>query len=132
MIRRLFLLIAGSLVVISLTGTRAAYAHHSFAATYYEDRVVTIEGELVQFDYRNPHSFVHVMVPDKEGTPQRWAIEWGAVAQLNGQGVQRFTLKPGDHVVITGAPARSGEEHKLLMRKLVRPSDGFMWAAQVN
>ena len=56
----------------------------------------------------------------------------GAVAQLNGQGVQRFTLKPGDHVIITGAPARSGEEHKLLMRKLVRPSDGFMWAAQVN
>ena len=121
------------LLVLSLASTRAAYAHHSFAATYYEDRTVTIEGELVQFDYRNPHSFVHVMAPDeKGGTPQRWAIEWGAVAQLNGQGVQRFTLKPGDHVIITGAPARSGEEHKLLMRKLVRPSDGFMWAAQVN
>ena len=126
--RRVFLLIVGATL---LTGT-AASAHHSFAATYYEDRVVTIEGELVQFDYRNPHSFVHVMVPDEKGTPQRWAIEWGAVAQLNGQGVQRFTLKPGDHVVITGAPARSGEEHKLLMRKLVRPSDGFTWAAQVN
>ena len=125
--RRVFLLIVGSM----LTAT-AARAHHSFAATYYEDRVVTIEGELVQFDYRNPHSFVHVMVPDEKGTPQRWAIEWGAVAQLNGQGVQRFTLKPGDHVMITGAPARSGEEHKLLMRKLVRTSDGFTWAAQVN
>jgi hypothetical protein len=122
-----------ALIVLSmlLTGS-AAYAHHSFAATYYEDRVVMIEGELVQFDYRNPHSFVFVMVPDEKGTPQRWAIEWGAVAQLNGQGVQRFTLKPGDKVVITGAPARSGEEHKLLMRKLVRPSDGFTWAAQVN
>jgi hypothetical protein len=109
-----------------------AYAHHSFAATYYEDKVIMIEGELVQFDYRNPHSFVFVMAPDPQGTLQRWAIEWGAVAQLNGQGVQRFTLKPGDHVVVTGAPARSGEEHKLLMRKLVRPSDGFTWAAQVS
>jgi hypothetical protein len=109
-----------------------AYAHHSFAATYYEDKVIMIEGELVQFDYRNPQSFVFVMAPDPQGTLQRWAIEWGAVAQLNGQGVQRFTLKPGDHVVVTGAPARSGEEHKLLMRKLVRPSDGFTWAAQVS
>ena len=39
--RRVFLLIVGATL---LTGT-AASAHHSFAATYYEDRVVTIEGE---------------------------------------------------------------------------------------
>jgi Family of unknown function (DUF6152) len=129
---RVLVVIAGALSVVSLTAPRAVYGHHSFAATYYEDRVVMIEGELVQFDYRNPHSFVHVMANDDKGVLQRWAIEWGAVAQLNQQGVQRFTLKPGDHVVITGAPARSGEEHKLLMRKLVRPSDGFTWAAQVN
>jgi hypothetical protein len=129
---RRVLLIVGALMIVSVAGTGTARAHHSFAATYYEDRVVTIEGELVQFDYRNPHSFVFVLVPDEKGTPQRWSIEWGAVAQLNGQGVQRFTLKPGDKVTITGAPARSGEEHKLLMRKLVRPSDGFTWAAQVN
>jgi DNA/RNA endonuclease YhcR with UshA esterase domain len=119
------------LLILSLTGTGTANAHHSFAATYYEDKLVTIEGELVDFQYRNPHSFVHVIVTDKEGNMQRWAIEWGAVSQLNRQGVGRFTLKPGDKVVITGAPARSGDD-KLLMRKLVRPSDGFMWAAQVN
>ena len=44
-----------------------AYAHHSFAATYLEDQTVTIEGELVQFLFRNPHSFVHVMVKEKDG-----------------------------------------------------------------
>ncbi len=33
------------------------YAHHSFAATYFEDKTVTIEGNLKQFLYRNPHSF---------------------------------------------------------------------------
>ena len=74
---------------------------------------------------------VQLVVTDKDGNMKRWGIEWGAVAQLNAQGVQRFTLKPGDHVVITGAPARSGDD-KLLMRKLVRPSDNFTWAAQVN
>ena len=37
-----------------------AFAHHSFAATYFEDKTETVEGELVQFLFRNPHSFVHV------------------------------------------------------------------------
>jgi hypothetical protein len=119
-------------LIWSLIGTGTANAHHSFAATYFEDKLVTIEGELVEFQYRNPHSFVQVMVTDAQGNMQRWSIEWGAVAQLNSQGVQRFTLKPGDKVTITGAPARSGDGHQLLMRKLIRPSDGFTWAAQVN
>jgi hypothetical protein len=110
----------------------ASYAHHSFAATYLEDERVMIEGELVQFLYRNPHSFVHVMAPDKDGKMQRWSIEWGAISQLNRQGVQRYTLKPGDHVQISGAPARNPDEYKLLMRRLVRPSDGFTWEANVN
>ena len=123
----LVLLVAG----MAVFGARAS-AHHSFAATYLEDQEVTIEGDLVQFLYRNPHSFVHVMAPDPKGTLQRWSIEWGAVAQLNRQGVDRYTLKPGDHVQITGAPSRTADDHQLLMRKLVRPSDGFTWAAQVN
>ena len=125
--RRLCLVVAA--IVIFSTGS---YAHHSFAATYREDEAVMIEGELVAFLYRNPHSFVHVMAPDPKGVVQRWSVEWGAVAQLNRQGVDRYTLKPGDIVQITGAPSRTTDDHQLLMRKLVRPSDGFTWAAQVN
>ena len=30
-----------------------------------------IEGTVVQFLFRNPHSFVHVMAPDKNGVMQR-------------------------------------------------------------
>ncbi len=37
-------------------------AHHSFEATYIEDQAVTIEGELVQLLFRNPHSFVQLTV----------------------------------------------------------------------
>ena len=101
-------------------------AHHSFAATYFEE-VVTIEGDLVQFLYRNPHSFVHVMAPDPQGTVQRWAVEWGAGLQLSGQGVNRETLKPGDHVIITGNPGRTESDHRLRMRSITRPKDGWTW-----
>ena len=97
-----------SVMVLLVAGTAVfggrAYAHHSFAATYLEDQEMTIEGDLVQFLYRNPHSFVHVMAPDpkeKGGEMYRWAVEWGGGGQLGQQGVTRETLKPGDHVIIT-------------------------------
>ena len=107
-----------------------AYAHHSFAATYLEDQSVSIEGELVQFLFRNPHSFVHVMVKEKDGSQVRYAVEWGGAGQLGGQGVTRETLKPGDFVVITGSPGRNPADHRVRMVSLRRPKDGFGWGQQ--
>ena len=104
-----------------------AYAHHSFAATYLEDRMVTIEGDLVQFLFRNPHSWVHVNVKEKDGTVVRYAVEWGGAGQLGGQGVNRDTLKIGDHVIISGNPARKKENHQVRMLSLHRTKDGFGW-----
>jgi hypothetical protein len=119
------LLVAGACAL----GTKA-YAHHSFAATYLEDQSVTIEGELVQFLFRNPHSFVHVMVKDKDGQMVRYAVEWGGAGQLGGQGVTRETLKPGDVVVISGAPGRNPADHRVRMVSLRRPKDGFGWGGK--
>jgi hypothetical protein len=107
--------------------TVPAYAHHSFAATYFEDKTESVEGDLVQFLFRNPHSFVHVEGKDKDGNVVRYAVEWGAGLQLNRQGVTRETLKPGDHVIITGNPGRNPEDHRLRMRTITRPSDGWKW-----
>jgi len=119
------LLLAGVLLACTTT-----YAHHSFASTYDETKKITVEGKLVQFLFRNPHSFVHVMAPDEDGTMQRWAIEWGGAGQLGGQGVTRETLKPGDKVVITGNPGRNPADHRVRMVTLRRPSDGFGWGTK--
>src|SRR5207245_8405836 len=104
MMSRLFiaLIIAGAVI----GGSIRLYAHHSFAATYHEDKTVKIEGKLVQFQFRNPHSFVHVEAPDEQGVMQRWAVEWGGAGQLGGQGVTREPLRPGGVVAITGTPGR--------------------------
>jgi Family of unknown function (DUF6152) len=115
------------LALAALTISTRVYAHHSFAATYREKDSVTIEGELVQLDFRNPHSFVHVMVKEKDGSMVRYAIEWGGVGQLGQQGITRDTFKVGDHVVISGAPGRNPADHRVRMVTLKRPSDGFSW-----
>ena len=121
--RKLFLLLAAA----ALMAVVPAYAHHSFAATYFEDRTQSVEGELVQFLFRNPHSFVHIEAKDEKGEVIRWSVEWGAGLQLNRQGVTRETLKPGDHVIITGNPGRNPEDHRLRMRTIARPKDGWKW-----
>jgi hypothetical protein len=59
-------------------------------------------------------------------------VEWTGAAALAGQGVQGNTLKPGDHVVITGRPSRSPGETRALMLSILRPSDSFQWGARPN
>jgi uncharacterized protein DUF6152 len=124
MTRRVLLAVAATLIACT-----AAYAHHSYAATYDVTREVKLEGKLVQFVYRNPHSFVHLMTADDKGVPQRWAVEWSGTTQLGSQGVNRESLKIGDEVVIVARPSRVPGEYRALMLRLKRTSDGFAWGS---
>jgi Family of unknown function (DUF6152) len=115
------------LVATMLLSGGAAYAHHSFAATYFVDQEITVEGTLTQFLFRNPHSFVKVQAPDAKGDMQTWSVEWGGGAQLDREHVTRDTLKPGDHVIVSGNPGRDPTEHRIRLHKIVRPADGWKW-----
>jgi len=121
--RRMLLLVIGA----ALTAVTAVDAHHSYAATYDVSKQVKLEGKLVQFVYRNPHSFVTVQAPDESGAPQRWAVEWAGTTQLGSSGVTRESLKVGDEIVVTARPSRVPGEYRALMVTLKRPSDGFAW-----
>jgi len=114
----------------------AAYGHHSFAGTYVEDKSVTLEGTVAEFNIRNPHSFISIEVKDKDGNVSRWGGEWAGVTQLSEGGVNRFTLKIGDHIIIDGAPARDTSDHKVLVRQVMRPatasSPEFKWTGRVQ
>ena len=119
--------VAAILAGVSLVGSVPVLAHHSFAATYFEDKSVTIEGDLVQFAFRNPHSYVHLEAKDDKGVMQRWAVEWGSGMQLSTQGLSATALKAGDHVIVVGAPGRNADDHRLRMRSIERPKDGWKW-----
>jgi hypothetical protein len=123
-------------VLVALICSVAAYAHHSFAGTYIEDKLMTIEGKVAEFNIRNPHSFISVEVTGKDGKVTRWGAEWGGVTQLSQGGVNRFTLKIGDKIVIDGAPPRDSTDAKILVRKVVRPatatSPEYVWQGRVQ
>lgn len=118
-------LIVGGIVVMAIAAP--AVAHHSFPATYHVEQMTSISGEVVQFLFRNPHSFVHIMAPDKAGKMQRWAVEWGGGAALARERITSTTLKPGDKVTISGNPGRVVADHRIRMQRITRPKDGWTW-----
>ena len=121
-----------ALAVFAALTVTAANGHHSYGATYNVKDEVRIEGELVQFQFRNPHSFVHIEAPDENGTLQRWSVEWNGTTTLGAQGINRATLRPGDRVILTGRPSRAPGERRLLMVTLLRPSDGLSWGQRAG
>ena len=122
-------------IVAAVAYGGAVSAHHSFAGTYVEHQVMKIEGKVVEFNIRNPHSFILVEVMEN-GKPVRWGGEWGGVTQLSQGGVTRFTLEVGDHLIIEGAPPRDSLDKKLLVRKVWRPATdkkpAWEWAGNVR
>ena len=125
--RGLFAAIVIGVALALLAAAAPLSAHHSFAATYFEEKTQTIEGDLVQFVFRNPHSYVHLVAPGEDGETHRWAVEWGSGMQLSTQGLSATALKAGDHVIVTGSPGRNADDHRMRMRSITRPKDGFKW-----
>jgi hypothetical protein len=123
MSRRIALLAAVTLAVGS-----GAYAHHSFAVDYFEDQRVAIEGDIHEFQYRNPHAVVVIRVQDEQGRSVNYSAEWVGAGRLGQQGIKADTLKPGDRVRIEGAPGRDASAHRLHLRAIERPADGWTWA----
>ena len=109
-------------MALLLVGTLSA--HHSFTATYDTGKTVSVEGKVVQFLLRNPHSFLHIEVKDKDGKTEVWNIEWAAAGQLNG--TIAASIKAGDLVTITGNPARDPADLRLRMVNIKR-TDGESW-----
>jgi hypothetical protein len=102
-----------------------AYAHHSFAATYDERKTITVDSKVVEFLYRNPHCLFSVDSADAQGNVTRWSVEWAGAGRMGRAGVSAETFQPGDHVILTGSPSLHPEDHRLHLKSIVRPSDGF-------
>ncbi|HEY3823530.1 MAG TPA: DUF6152 family protein [Bryobacteraceae bacterium] len=117
--------LAGFVGLIMTAAT--AYAHHSLAATYHADQEVKLDGKIIDFLFRNPHSFLQIEAPDEKGVMQRWSLEWRSSGQLGQQGIKRDTLKVGDEIVVTINPSRTPADHRGALKTLHRKSDGFGW-----
>jgi thiamine monophosphate kinase len=122
--KHITLLIAVALLsVLSSTGA----AHHSNAAAYRLEAIQVIEGTVVMVAFKQPHTYVHVEALDRDGTMHRWSLQWADAVELARHGVNRSTLRSGDHVQVTGHPGRNSGAYQMLATHIVRTTDGWSW-----
>jgi len=114
-------------LVLMLASAPLVSGHHSFAAHYFEEQSVTVQGTLVDFDYSAPHAWVHLTAADERSGSQRYSAEWSNPNRLSRDGITKETLKPGDVVIVTGAPGRNAGENRIHLKRIERPADGWKW-----
>ena len=117
-------------LVLVLASAPFVSGHHSFAAHYFEEQSVTVQGTLVEFDYSAPHAWVHLTAADERGGSQRYSAEWSNPNRLSRDGITKETLKAGDVVIVTGAPGRNAGENRIHLKRIERPADGWKWRMQ--
>ncbi|OGT73521.1 MAG: hypothetical protein A3I78_05405 [Gammaproteobacteria bacterium RIFCSPLOWO2_02_FULL_56_15] len=84
------------------------YGHHS-GAPYDANTQITLEGEVVDWSWRNPHTSLQLKVTGTDGKAVVWIIEGTSPNILVRQGWKRTSLNPGDKVQITVHPLRDGK-----------------------
>jgi hypothetical protein len=117
------LLVLSAIVSLSVP----ARAHHSYADFYLEKDEIEVEGEVVEFQYKNPHSWIHVQGRDGFGKPVIYSAEWASVSRLDRDGITKDFLRAGDRVRIWASPNRNPSDNRIRLKRIERPRDHWKW-----
>ena len=105
---------AASVLALALMVAPAAEAHHSFAI-FDQTKVIYRSGTVKQFEWINPHAWLHVTVTGEDGKAATWSFEGGSTAQLAGLGWKQDGLKAGDKVQVGFRPMKDGSRGGQIM-----------------
>ena len=115
--------VLGAVVILSAP----VFGHHSFASYYVEQDTIEVEGDVVEFQYRNPHSWIQISGQEPFGQPKIYAVEWASTSQLERTGITKLTLRAGDSVRIWASPNRNPTDNRIRLKRIERRSDGWKW-----
>jgi polyisoprenoid-binding protein YceI len=90
------------LMVLLLLRPFAVSAHHAFAADYDAKDIGTLEGEVIEVFYKNPHAHYYLEVTGDDGSKETWDVQTMNLISLNRLGWKKDTVTIGDKVVING------------------------------
>lgn len=114
-----------------LTVSPTVSAHHSKVAHFDTSRYVTVEGEVVKWRFRSPHSSMILNVTAEDGTLEKWTVEGSAAPTLKRQGITRKTFLPGDKVRIRAEPSRNPNAN-VAFALTYQTEDGKILGARLN
>ena len=115
--------IIGLAAVAAILSAPPAVAHHAFAM-FDMSKVLYTKGTVKQFEFINPHAWLHVTIVNDKGAEQAWAFEGGSPSQLVSLGWSKDHPKIGETVEVGFRPLKDGSRGGQLMS--VKFPDGKM------
>lgn len=106
-----------------------ASGHHSDAALDM-DSLVTFEGTVTGFNWRNPHVYFTVETMDEHGEQTEWTLQMGSTISSTRLGWTPESLSIGDRVTVRAHPARNGRPYAL--SNSLQKEDGIAQTAAFN
>lgn len=96
------LLISLGLAAALLLVSGRTLAHHGSGVSYDTGKMLTMEGTVTEFQWRNPHVYILYDVKDADGNIVNWGAETHSPVVCEDQdGWSKSTLKPGDKITIS-------------------------------
>jgi len=89
-------------VACALHSSRPAWAHHAFSAEFDADQPVTLRGTVSKVEWINPHVWIHLAIPQEDGSTVEWMVEGGTPNTLLRAGLDRNSLPAGSKIVVRG------------------------------
>jgi hypothetical protein len=109
------LLLPSALALAALAASGTAFAHHS-GAMFDRSKEVSIEAEVSEWRWSNPHSWLQVHAPHNGQAGVLWSFESTSTQILAKQGWRRTSLKAGDKVTVVYNPFKDGAAGGNLVR----------------
>ena len=94
--------------VALFTAAPALVAAHHSGVMFDEEKEVTVQGVVKEFQYTNPHSWLLVDVTNADGTVTTWGFEAEGPSTLMQRRIRRSDFSPGTKLTITGRPMKDG------------------------
>ena len=121
------------LLALMVVAPATAFAHHSFAM-FNRDQTMSVTGTVRDYEWANPHVWIHVMVSDEKGVPREWGFEMQSIAQDSRAGWRPDSVKPGDKITVEFHPLKDGTRGGQLASAVLAngtrlgppPADGFL------
>ena len=93
-------------VGLSFALVPAASAHHS-QSEYDLRSKVDVEGAVTKVEWKSPHVWIYVDATSDKGDKVNWSLELPSPVTLMRRGWTRDSLKAGDRIKVSGAPAKN-------------------------
>jgi hypothetical protein len=122
---------AAALVAGLVAGAASTAAAHHSATMFEEQKTITVEGVVKEFQYSNPHSWLLVDVTDSSGKVTTWGFEAEGPSTLQRAGIRPSEFPPGTKLKITGRPMKDGRPAAIWVEatradgKRFDPREGF-------